>query len=107
MKIPESVRIGGVDYKIIEVPFLNNGKELCYGHIDFEKALIEFTTTIPVNHQHKCITMWHEILHGISRHADIEIENEEAVIVALSKGIYQVLQDNGRALFDMVPLKTD
>lgn len=32
----------------------------------------------------------------------LEIENEEAVIEMFAKGIYQVLQDNGGRLFDLM-----
>ena len=48
------------------------------------------------------MTLWHEILHGIREHANMQIENEEAIVEMFSKGIYQVLQDNGRRLFDIV-----
>jgi len=47
--------------------------------------------------------LWHEILHGIREHAGLEIENEEEIVEMFSKGIYQVLQDNGNLLFDLVP----
>ncbi len=40
-------------------------------------------------------------MHGIREHAGIEIANEEAVVDMSAKGIYQVLQDNGKRLFDI------
>lgn len=39
--------------------------------------------------------------NGYYNHAGIEVENEEVVVDMFAKGIYQVLQDNGRALFDL------
>lgn len=36
MKIPESVRIGGVDYAVVEKSNLNDGTNMCYGHIDYQ-----------------------------------------------------------------------
>ena len=100
MKIPQTIRISGTDYPIIETAKLNNGTEMCYGRIDYEKSLIEIN---PDNqtHQHKCTTMLHEILHGVSHHCNLTIENEEHVIDTLAKGLYQVLQDNAGALFDL------
>ncbi len=101
MKIPESIRIAGVEYKVQLVPNLNNGVNLAYGHIDYDNAIIELSSTIGKDYQHKCITLWHEILHGIRENNGMEIENEEAIVDMFAKGIYQVLQDNGARLFDL------
>lgn len=105
MKIPETIRVGGVDYTVICTPGLNNGTEVCYGHIDYEKALIEFNESINTNEQFKGQVLWHEILHGIANHANhanLEFkDDEEQIIDTLAKGIYQVLQDNGGKLFDL------
>ena len=49
----------------------------------------------------RCITLLHEILHGIRNHAGLEIEDEEAIVDMFARGIYQVLQDNGERLFDL------
>ena len=100
MKMPKIIRIGGVDYEIRDVDNLNDGVNVCYGHISFEDSVIELHSKNQ-NHQKRCVTLWHEILHGIAEHASLDIENEERVIDVLAKGIYQVLQDNGRALFDI------
>ena len=102
MKIPKSIRIGGVDYEIEHEDNLRMGNELCYGTISYNDCVISISSTDSNNHQHKCITLWHEILHGIFEHACMHPKNEEQVVEILSKGIYQVLQDNGRALFDIV-----
>ena len=104
MKIPESIRIAGVEYKVLFVPNLNNGTNLAYGHIDFENSVIRLSSTIGTEHQHRCVTLLHEILHGIRENNGMEIENEEAIVDMFAKGIYQVLQDNGARLFD---LRTD
>jgi hypothetical protein len=48
-----------------------------------------------------CVTLWHEILHVICSQADINLgEEEEQVVDKIAYGIYQVLQDNGKAFFD-------
>ena len=102
MKIPESVRIGGVEYPVTYTTNLNDGLHLAYGHIDYENCVIELSDTIGKAHEKRCMTLWHEILHGIREHSGMVIENEEAIIEMFSKGIYQVLQDNGRRFFDIV-----
>lgn len=101
MKIPESIRIGGIDYAVEYGDNLRIGNEICYGIISYNDCTISISATDSNSHQHKCITLWHEILHGIFEHACLHPENEEQVVEILSKGIYQVLQDNGRALFDI------
>lgn len=102
MKIPESVRIGGVEYAISYVENLRHGNQLAYGQIDYDNCKIELSATDGIGHQKRCQTLLHEILHGVQQHAGLEIENEEAVIEMFAKGIYQVLQDNGGRLFDLM-----
>lgn len=101
MKIPTSVRIGGVEYPIVFTPNLNDGIHMAYGHIDYDNSVIELSDTHGTSHQKRCVTLLHEILHGIREHAGLEIENEEAVVNMFAKGLYQVLQDNGQRLFDI------
>lgn len=101
MKIPKSVRIGGVEYTVVYTPKLNNGVQMAYGHIDYDNCIIELSDTVGTGHEKRCLILWHEILHGIREHAGLEIENEEAVVDVLARGIYQVLQDNGGRLFDL------
>jgi hypothetical protein len=102
VKIPESVRIAGVDYAVIDnVPGLNDGTHMLMGQIDYldcEIRIADRTSSV----QMKGITLWHEILHGIHANSGMELENEEQVIEMFARGIYQVLQDNGRRLFDIV-----
>ena len=101
MKIPESVRIGGVEYEVIAgVPSLNDGQNMLYGQIDYHNSTIKLSD-VAQGHQMNCITLWHEILHGIRNHAGLEIENEEEIIDMFARGIYQVLQDNGARFFDL------
>lgn len=102
MKIPESVRIGGIEYKVIYAPNLRLNNSLCYGTISYEDSTISLSETDGTGHQMRCVTLLHEILHGIRNHAGIEIENEEEVVDMFAKGMYQVLQDNGARLFDLV-----
>ena len=102
MKIPESVRIGGVEYAIEEVEIARLGPNLCYGTIDYTGSTIQLSSMDDAGHQHKCVTLWHEILHGLFEHACYQPEDEERIVDVLGKGIYQVLQDNGGRFFDLV-----
>ncbi len=101
MKIPDSVRIGGVEYPVKRVPNLNDNEHVAYGQINFDDCVIELSSTHGTGHEKQCQILWHEILHGIRNHAGLQIEDEEAVVDMFAKGIYQVLQDNGKRLFDL------
>lgn len=103
MKIPDSVRIGGVEYPVSIKDNIRHDNALAYGHIDWDNCMIELSGTDGTAHEKRCMTLWHEILHGIAHHANLEIEDEENVVDTLANGIYQVLQDNGRRLFDIIP----
>lgn len=106
MKIPESVRIGGIEYDVIDnVKDLNDGESLLYGFINFRESTIQISDLC--EHQHKCITLLHEILHGIIYGAGLTMDDEEKVVQVLSKGLYQVLQDNARRLFDLIDDQTE
>ena len=101
MKIPESIRICGVEYPVVYVENLNNGTNLAYGHIDYDNCKIELSDNVGTAHERRCQTLLHEILHGILYHASFAIDDEESVVECLAKGLYQVLQDNGKRLFDI------
>ena len=101
MKIPQSVRIGGVEYEVRYEPNLRLNNELCYGAINYDNSVITLSQTDGTGHQKRGIILLHEILHGIRNHAGLEIENEEEIVDMFARGIYQVLQDNGDRLFDL------
>lgn len=102
MKIPNTVRIAGVDYAVCSARTLNDGDRLLYGQVDFEQSTIKLNPDV-AGHQHQCITLWHEILHALINNAHIKMDNdkEEEIVEALSRGVYMVLQDNGAAFFDL------
>lgn len=96
MIIPDSVRIAGVEYRVVFVPDLNDGINLLYGEIDYGKCIMEISSTSCESEHVKCITFLHEILHAIRKNSGIEIENEEQVLDMFAMGLYQILQDNSR-----------
>lgn len=101
MKIPESIRIAGVEYKVELEENVRIGSNLCYGSISYDDCVISLSTNDGANHQRQCLTLWHEILHGIRENSGMKLKNEEEVVEMFARGIYQVLQDNGRRLFDI------
>lgn len=103
MKIPNEIRIAGVDYKIIDIPGLHNAWTLAYGHVNWENSTIELSSDNQ-DHQHKSVVLLHEILHTIIWNADYSPKDEEHLVDILAHGLYQVLQDNGNKLFDLVDL---
>lgn len=106
MKIPESIRIAGIEYTVRDEPNLNDGASLAYGFINYETSEILLSSTINMSHQRRCVTLLHEILHGIREANGMEIEDEEEIVDMFAKGLYQVLQDNGGRLFDLADATT-
>lgn len=101
MKIPESVRINGIEYPVKFVSALNDGERICHGRIFFNTCKIHINAETQ-GHEKMCVTLLHEILHALLFNGRIELNNEEDVVEVLSNGLYQVLQDNGRRFFDIV-----
>jgi hypothetical protein len=101
MKIPDSVRISGVEYAIVTEPNLRDSGQLLCGRIDYNSRTIYLSETDCRSYEFRCIVLWHEIIHGIleDRRLQLDEDVEESVCEALSRGIYQVLQDNARKFF--------
>jgi hypothetical protein len=68
--------------------------------VDKANCEIQLSTTAQ-DHQHMCMTLWHEIFHVLVDNAGLEIAEEEMLVERLARGVYQVLQDNGKRLFDI------
>lgn len=101
MKIPNEIRINGVEFSVGYAPNLRMNDKLCFGYIDFNNSKIMLSETDGTEHQQRCITFLHEVIHGIIKNSTVEVFDEEPVVEMLSRGIYQVLQDNGERLFDL------
>ena len=101
MKIPDSVRISGVEYAIVTKPNLRDSSRLLCGRIDYNTATIYLSETDCQSEEFRCIVLWHEIIHGILEDRGVQLDEdvEENLCEALSRGIYQVLQDNARKFF--------
>lgn len=101
MKIPDSVRISGVEYAIVTKPNLRDSSRLLCGRIDYNTATIYLSETDCQSDEFRCVVLWHEIIHGILEDRGVQLDEdvEESVCEALSRGIYQVLQDNAHKFF--------
>lgn len=100
MKIPEQIRIGGIEYQIVHESRMNDGRVLLAGQIRYMECQIALAEEC--SHEYKCLSLWHEIMHGIEEQSQIALgEDRERIIEAFARGVYQVLQDNGRRLYDL------
>ena len=100
MKIPESIRVGGLEFSVVRVFRLNDGLKMLAGQIrpmECQIAIAEESS-----HEYACLSLWHEIMHAIEEQAQLELgEDRERIIETFARGVYQVLQDNGERLFDL------
>lgn len=113
MKIPEFIRLNGIDYKICMKKGLNDGVHMADGLFDAPSATI-YIDPEQRNHQQQCITLLHEICHAIlfEYHVDLADQNmlpkdDEVLAETIARGMYQFLQDNARKLFDIKEEESD
>ena len=99
MKVPDIIRIAGIDYKITHEPKITQDGHLLYGQINYDDCLILLSSTDGIAHDKQCVTLLHEILHGIIESAQMELEDEEKTCEVLARGLYQVIKDNESSLF--------
>lgn len=97
MNIPRKVRISGIDYivKQVEQPVCVDGRQCC-GDIDYDHNTIRIDISYGSPTSHAC-TLFHEIVHGIVHDREIyfgEGADEESIVEAFARGLYQVLVDN-------------
>ena len=105
MKIPDNIRVNGVDYTVKEVPIAEiiSDDRLCLGMVDHDQCVVRVTNDREC-YQKRCITLWHELMHIVFEQAQLELgADEEKIVECAARGVYQILQDNGAVLFDLVP----
>lgn len=109
MKIPNKVRLNGVDFTVEWIENLHDAGVICDGLINYQHSMIALNTETQ-GYQKQCITFLHEICHGILDAYDCSPEgrikskipdDEETLVELFARGFYQFLQDNGAALFDL------
>ena len=100
MKIPESIRVGGLEFSVVREFRMNDGLKMLAGQIRPMDCVIAIAEEC--SHEYACLSLWHEIMHAIEEQAQLELgEERERIIEAFARGVYQVLQDNGERLFDI------
>ena len=97
MKIPKTLKVGGIVYKIIEKKMLDGEESKFSGVAKHRQAEIKIALSdnegMPYDRQKYEECFMHELLHCVD-----DIYNnqaiEEKMIDRLSQGLYQVLKDN-------------
>lgn len=82
MRIPEKIKIGGLDYTVETVNEIDGD---CVGKIYYQDLKIKVENSQP---DFMALTFWHEILHAING------EMKETDIEFLAQALYQVIKDN-------------
>lgn len=90
MQIPNKIKVGYKDYEVLKVESLDDGTNLLYGEVIYDKEQIKISKNYCDNQQ-KC-TLIHEVLHAIDNMNNIGLEEEQ--VIKLGKGIYQLIKDN-------------
>lgn len=106
MKIPEKIRIGGVEYSVVNRSVVIVDCHECTGAIHYGENVIELSD-VQRGHDSRCITLLHETFHGIVRHMGLDLKDEETVVEAFARGMYMVLEDNADRLFDLAKEKEE
>ncbi len=92
------IKIGAIDYPVIDQDDLHDNHKQLYGWIKFNTMEILLSTEL--GPQARYAVLWHEIVHGVLNAAGIDDDNERLVL-AMGHGIVQVLRDNP-ALIEML-----
>lgn len=98
MVLPESVKVGGVTYKVNVTENLTMGIEHYSGECDFNKCEIRIT---PQSDEKMQRDFMHELIHAIAFHMGYT-KHHEKKIDSLAAALYMVAKDNpGIFDFDM------
>lgn len=92
MTLPENIRIGPIDFSVIQVDVLTDESNTTKlnGHIKYN--LSEIRIDAELEEQAARQVIWHEVVHGILTLG--QIEHDERLVQIVSYGVMQVLRDN-------------
>lgn len=90
MRIPESVKIGGITYDVQRPGICSDSSGGTEGLITYAKQLIEVRADL--KGEYADLTFLHELVHGIYRHAGWE--QDEKAVDTLSTALHMVIKDN-------------
>jgi hypothetical protein len=85
----KKVRILGLDWPVIQEKDIDNDESFL-GRIYYIENIIKVKKGMPSGMQD--IALIHEVLHAISAHGDIQLEENQVKLVA--NGLWQFLKDN-------------
>ena len=88
--IPDTVNVGGIDYKTQEVKDLMSDMDL-YGQVNYHNNKIVIDDSM--DEQRKEVVFVHELFHAILFEAGYD-EHDEEMVRRVSNVLYQVLKDN-------------
>lgn len=91
MKITDSVKIGGITYRVETSDLISNNVD-CDGQIDYKEQVISLKSDMNRNADYAKEVFLHEIIHGIYEHCGFN-QNED-MVRALSIALYMVMKDN-------------
>lgn len=93
MNIPDSIRIGAVDYDIVYKEGLYDEGQQLMGCIDFMNSEISLDDKLQ---KKQCLelTFLHEVVHGMLYSVQSEHTYNETLIEEISKALHQVIRDN-------------
>ena len=98
MKIPNKIRINGLDFSIKRVKDLSDNGTPLSANICYHECKINLRKK--GDPQFLRVSLWHEILHAIAESAKLDLgKDEEKIIDTIAYGINQVIQDNKENLF--------
>lgn len=90
MVLPESVKVGGVTYKVTVTENLTMGIERYSGECDFQKCEIRI---VPQSNEKIQRDFMHELMHAIAVHMGY-VNHHEKKIDSLAAALYMVTKDN-------------
>lgn len=100
MKIPNKIRINGIDYSIERVKELSDNGTPLSANICYHECKIRLCKKS--DPQYSRVSLWHEILHAIVESVKLDLgKDEEKIVDTLAYGINQVIQDNKENLFSL------
>lgn len=104
MNIPETVRIGSIDYKIelTKAPIVLDYKQ-CNGIIDYTQSKIILDSNT-LEQQQLELTLLHEIVHGMLHDRGLEEQSNEPLVDAIAYALHQLIRDNS-AIFETPMVK--
>jgi len=104
IKVPDSILIGLHSYEVIFNPHLQIDEERV-GTLNRRTQTLEIENALAQSQ--KEVTLWHEIIHGISGNFSLALSEKDTDNLAI--GIVQFLQDNFGIEFDFsdIPVKEE